>query len=233
MARRFVAVSLTSRIYPYCPPKFSGMRENGTRAFELLLRLGKADMLCGSAGAQPTAPFDDDMMKNFRFPRIENKPQAIALAALFIGNLCFINFLSRYAGTIIPGTGDEHSIVFQSKVFAKLWLSAPPPPLPEFFQTDLVVVQNNRWYGVNPPVYPLMLSPGSMIHNEALIVSLLSSSILMLLFFLVKNIYRDAPLAWLTVLIFWLSPSFLGSSPKRVGDFGLISDRVEHAGENF
>ena len=36
-------------------------------------------------------------------------------------------------------------------------------------------------------------------------------------------------LAWRLVML----ASFLGSSPKRVGDFGLISDRVEHAGENF
>jgi hypothetical protein len=27
--------------------------------------------------------------------------------------------------------------------------------------------------------------------------------------------------------------NYLGSSPHRVGDFGLISYRVEHAGENF
>lgn len=26
---------------------------------------------------------------------------------------------------------------------------------------------------------------------------------------------------------------FFGSSPSRVGDFGLISYRVEHAGEDF
>lgn len=161
-------------------------------------------------------------MKHLRFPGIENKPQTIALAALFIGNLCFINFLSRYARTIIPGTGDEYSIVFQSRTFAKLWLSAPPPPLPEFFRTDLVVVQNNRWFGVNPPVYPLMLSPGSLIHNEALIVSLLSSSILVLLFFLVKNIYRDIPLAWLTVLIFWPSPSFLFYSASYYNHIGAL-----------
>ena len=31
----------------------------------------------------------------------------------------------------------------------------------------------------------------------------------------------------------WMMVLYSGSSPWRVGDFCLISDRIQHAGENF
>ncbi len=165
-----------------------------------------------------------------------------ALLALAGLNFVVVLWFFRTALTVIPNTGDEFAILFQARIFSSLRLSAPAPPHPELFMTHYLAVQDGRWFGTYPALYPLLLAVGLRLGSVPALVALLSSATLLLLFRLVRDVYRDPALAWLTTLLLAVAPSFRffsASYSSHVGalflavvcaDLGLRSLRRAEAG---
>jgi len=60
----------------------------------------------------------------------------------------------------IPHVSDEISYNFQARIFAsgRLWLD--PPPLPDLFRQQNVILDAGRWCSKYPPGWPLLLTSG-------------------------------------------------------------------------
>jgi len=95
-----------------------------------------------------------------RFDRFAARPRAAALwlaaASTLVALAVAFGVLQRF-----PNSGDEYASVFQARTYAigRLWVAAPP--LPEFFETSYVFVDNGRAFGVFPPGWPLVLAAAS------------------------------------------------------------------------
>ena len=95
-----------------------------------------------------------------RFDRLAARPRAAALwlaaASTLVALVLAFGVLQRF-----PNSGDEYASVFQARTYAigRLWVAAPP--LPEFFETSYVFVDNGRAFGVFPPGWPLVLAAAS------------------------------------------------------------------------
>jgi 4-amino-4-deoxy-L-arabinose transferase-like glycosyltransferase len=50
--------------------------------------------------------------------------------------------------------------LFQGRIFASGRLTAPAPPLPEFFRTPFAIFDDGRWYSQYPPGFPALLAFG-------------------------------------------------------------------------
>jgi len=95
-----------------------------------------------------------------RLDRVAARPRAAALwlaaASILVALALAFGVLQRF-----PNSGDEYASVFQARTYAigRLWVTAPP--LPEFFETNYVFVDNGRAFGVFPPGWPLVLAAAS------------------------------------------------------------------------
>jgi hypothetical protein len=80
-------------------------------------------------------------------------PLAIALAGIFVFSFAWGSWNET------AGVHDEMSYLFQAKLFASGRWTAPPPPIPEFFeQWHLFVVP--RYASKYPPGHALLMVPG-------------------------------------------------------------------------
>lgn len=82
----------------------------------------------------------------------------VALLALFAGGVSLA--ISSAALERIPHVTDGVSYSFQGRLFAsgRLWLD--PPPLPQLFAHENVVLNRDRWCALYPPGWPLLLALG-------------------------------------------------------------------------
>lgn len=87
---------------------------------------------------------------------------------------------------------DECAYIFQAKIFAAGMLTAPPPPLPEFFNLDNVIMTDDKWYSQYPPGFPLVLSIGQLLNVPWVINPLLSGLNLVLIYKIAKSITSAA-----------------------------------------
>ena len=83
---------------------------------------------------------------------------AAAAAALFATALSA--YLSRTVFDGIPHVSDGVSYAFQGKILASGRFYLPPPPVPEAFDTQNVILTADRWCSKYPPGFPLLLAPG-------------------------------------------------------------------------
>jgi hypothetical protein len=62
-----------------------------------------------------------------------------------------------------PHVADGVSYAFQGKIFAagRLWLD--PPPVPDAFGAQNVLLNDTRWCGIYPPGFPLLLAAGFLL----------------------------------------------------------------------
>jgi hypothetical protein len=69
-------------------------------------------------------------------------------------------FLAQRVFEGVPHVADGVSFAFQGKIFAagRLWLE--PPPVPEVFKSQNVLLTATRWCTLYPPGYPLLLAVG-------------------------------------------------------------------------
>ncbi|MDL2717626.1 MAG: glycosyltransferase family 39 protein [Acidobacteriota bacterium] len=63
----------------------------------------------------------------------------------------------------VPHAADGISYSFQGKIFAagRPWLE--PPPVPEAFKSQNVLLDGTRWCGIYPPGFPLLLAAGWLV----------------------------------------------------------------------
>jgi len=68
-----------------------------------------------------------------------------------------------------PHVADGISYAFQGKIFAagRLWLD--PPPVPEAFKAQNVLLDATRWCGIYPPGFPLLLAAGFLVGAPSLV----------------------------------------------------------------
>lgn len=103
-----------------------------------------------------------------------------------------------------PVVSDEISYLLQAKLFASGRWSAPSPPLPEFFEQQLVLLVP-RTASKYPPGGALMLTPGVLLGVPAFVPLLLNGLSALLIFQVVRKVSNG----WVAILtwLLWLSSS--------------------------
>ncbi|MFI5181176.1 MAG: ArnT family glycosyltransferase [Thermoanaerobaculia bacterium] len=128
---------------------------------------------------------------------------AAALLALFATSLSAWICRSVFEG--IPHISDGVAYAFQARVFASGRLFLHPPPVPEAFAIENIVLSESRWAGRYPPGLPLLLSVGYVLHSPWLVNPLLLGLAVFGVFRLGQTLY-DAPTGILAALLLAISP---------------------------
>lgn len=113
------------------------------------------------------------------------------LTALFAAEFLLTNLISFYAFDHMPHIQDSVAQVFQGKIFAEGLLTAPSPPLRDFFYYQHMI-NNGQWYSQYPPGHAFLMMLGVLAGAPWLINPLLGSVTIVLLYFLGKELYGDA-----------------------------------------
>jgi 4-amino-4-deoxy-L-arabinose transferase-like glycosyltransferase len=120
------------------------------------------------------------------------------------------NLISYFVFEHIPHVQDSIAQLFQAKIFASGHLTAPPPPIPVFFQYfyDNLIITKDQWYSQYPPAHPFFLMIGVLLGAPWIINPLFASFSVMLLYGITRQYYssREARLA---TLLLSVSPFFL------------------------
>lgn len=145
------------------------------------------------------------------------------LAALAALNALLVWWFFRHVLTAIPNTGDEYSLLFQARIFSTLRWTAPAPPHAELFAPHYVETRAGRWFGIYPPLYPLLLALGQGLGGPEATAAALSSASLLLAHRLVLRGYRDAALAWTATLLLFVAPSFRFYSASYSSHVGALA----------
>jgi 4-amino-4-deoxy-L-arabinose transferase-like glycosyltransferase len=107
-------------------------------------------------------------------------------------------------------TSDEASYLFQARIFLKGKLYIESHPLRKFFDAKMVV-NNGRWYGKYPPGHSFFLMIGLFIGNVRYLLTLVSGSSLILIYFISKSLF-DRNVARLTTVFALFSLYFIFTS---------------------
>jgi Dolichyl-phosphate-mannose-protein mannosyltransferase len=115
--------------------------------------------------------------------------------------------------------GDELAYRFESRVFLERRLAADAPPMTtpdtdtylEEFHFDHFIIQKNRWTGIFPPGWPVVLALGTALHHAWLVNPLLGLWILWISYRIATLVF-DRDVGRLAVLLMVASPSFLLNS---------------------
>jgi len=113
------------------------------------------------------------------------------LAAIFLAEFLFTNLISYLAFDHLPHIQDSVAQVFHGTIFAGGGLTAPSPPLRDFFYYDNMI-NNGRWYSQYPPGHSFLMMVGVLVGAPWIINPLLGSAIIVLLYFLGRELYSDA-----------------------------------------
>lgn len=67
-----------------------------------------------------------------------------------------------------PIVDDSSSYLFQAKIFREGKLYAPVPPIPDFFsyETDMLLMQNGKWFSMYPPGFAMLLALAMLVNAE-------------------------------------------------------------------
>jgi hypothetical protein len=136
--------------------------------------------------------------------------QTILYCSIFV--LVMASLISFAIYEYVPRVSDEIAQLFQARIFLSGHLTAPSPPLPEFFTyaEDNIIV-TPRWYSQYPPGFPFLLMTGLWIGSPWIINPLLAALSVALLFLLCQQIF-DRETAVLSAILFALSPKVLFTS---------------------
>ena len=124
----------------------------------------------------------------------------LTLALVAINQLILLNF---------PNSGDEYVYLYQAETLAAGRLWNPPPPSPEIFAMNYLILEPGRAFGSFPPGWPLALALAALLRvPEWLVNPLLGTLTGGLLWALGTRLYgpREGVLAAALVLV---SPFFL------------------------
>lgn len=142
-------------------------------------------------------------------------PLALHPAAFLalVGSLIYVLWiaLKEYQGE--PHIYDASAYVFAAKTLAQGQLTAPAPPLSQFFPGPFTVIFKGRWFGQYEPGTALTLAPGFWLHVPWLVEPLLGTLALLGIGLIAARLY-DRRVATLAILLGCLSPfySYLAAS---------------------
>jgi 4-amino-4-deoxy-L-arabinose transferase-like glycosyltransferase len=97
--------------------------------------------------------------------------------------------------------------LFQAEIFASGRLTAPAPAEPEFFVTQHMVLDGERWYSQYPPGHAALLALGALLGAAWVVPALLSLAAAFLLHRFAARAY-DEPTARVTLVLLLLAPFF-------------------------
>lgn len=142
-------------------------------------------------------------------------PLAITLAGIVTFSIAWGSWSET------AGIHDEMSYLFQAKLFASGRWTAPPPPIPEFFeQFHLFVVP--RYASKYPPGHALLLVPGIWLGLPGLPPVLIGAAAGALVFSIARRLANGVVafwtwLLWITVpLVLWLMGSYFSQSTSTL-----------------
>lgn len=116
----------------------------------------------------------------------------IAALLLAAGATVLAAWLAQALFSGLPRVGDEVSYAFQGRIFAAGRLYLPPPPVPEAFDVDNVILTADRWCSKYPPGFPLLLAPGWLLGVPWLVNPLLLGAAVFGLFRLGSRLFGPA-----------------------------------------
>lgn len=123
--------------------------------------------------------------------------------AAFVSVVSAILCLTSYQA--IPHIPDEIAYLIQARYLAAGLPWMTPPPVPAAFDTFLLEVSGNRWYGVFPPGWPLVLAIGVRIGVPFLVNPVLGGLCVLLAYLLVQEL-SDRGTARMSALLLAVSP---------------------------
>ncbi len=127
----------------------------------------------------------------------------VAGAALWVTATAGV--LSAFCYERHPHVPDEVVYLLHARYLAAGQLDLPLPSVPEAFDLDLMLYENDRWYCPVPPGWPAMLAVGVWLGVPWLVNPVLAGINVVLCYLLVRRAY-DRDTARLVVLLFCLSP---------------------------
>ena len=144
-----------------------------------------------------------------RRARVASRLRAGHLAVL-LSLFAFLGatWVSTFVFDRLPHVEDEVAFLFQAKTIASGQLTAPAPPLPEFFEIPFVLVREGRWFGKYPPGYPLVLAAGVAAGQPWLVNPVAGALCVSLVYLLGRRLYGSAT-ALLAAALLVASPFFL------------------------
>ncbi|MEE8380564.1 MAG: hypothetical protein V3R78_01640 [Thermodesulfobacteriota bacterium] len=138
----------------------------------------------------------------------------------FIASLLMISLLAT--GIIayiildhIPHVQDSIAQLFQAKIFKMGKLYAPLPSHKEFFDYSNII-NDDKWYSQYTPGHPLLLMLGLYLGVPWLIGPFLGTLSLLIFFLVIKTIYSDRRMLYLSCSLLLLSPFFLFMSSNHM-----------------
>ncbi len=117
------------------------------------------------------------------------------------------NFISWRVLEHVPHIDDSIAQLFQAKTLSIRRWYLDPPPVPEAFRYAHVVL-DDKWYGIYPPGFPLVLMIGVLAGVPWLVNPFLAMLTVPALYLYARRIY-DARIARFAVVLLCLSPFFL------------------------
>jgi len=131
----------------------------------------------------------------------------LLISALWM--FCITNLFSYAVFEHIPHVQDSIAQLFQAKIFAQGWLTAPVPSIPEFFQYyyDNMVI-TDRWYSQYPPGHPFFLMFGVLYGMPWVINPLFAAGSVIVLYHCATRYYGEKE-GRLSVILFCISPFVL------------------------
>jgi len=143
------------------------------------------------------------------------------LPALFF---CVSSGIALFVMDRLPLVQDSASYLFQAKIFSRLKLYAPAPPVPEFFTHagDMLVIKDGRWFSMYLPGYAALLAIPMLLHAEWFLSPLLGA-LTLFIWMLYAIRWHNRTIAVLLGLLCLLSPFlFLMSSTVLVHPLELF-----------
>jgi len=145
-------------------------------------------------------------------PDCEGQPQPggidrfAVLGAFWVVTLSTL--LSIYVYERHPHIADEVVYLLHANYLAHGMLAMPLPPVPEAFNIDLMIYEQDRWFSAFPPGWPAMLAVGSLLGVPWLVNPLLAGLCILLAYALSRELFSRGS-ARLVVLLMCLSPWFI------------------------
>lgn len=131
--------------------------------------------------------------------------------------LCLLTTSTIAYGVLdhIPHVQDSIAQLFHAKIFLTGKLTAPLPPLKEFFDYPHII-NDTGWYSQYPPGHSLLLMLGLLAGAPWLVGPLLGTLSLLIFYRITKSLYRDRRTSYLSTGLLLFSPFFLFMSSSHM-----------------
>jgi hypothetical protein len=156
-----------------------------------------------------------------------------AVALIFAAAAGVISFLiCRYVLGFITHVPDETSYMFQGRIFASgsLWLT--PPPVPEGFRVDHILMTESRWLSIYPPAWPVLLSIGWFFGNPWIVNPIITCVAAIGVWRLAKIVF-DKEVARFACALFCVSPFVLMMGSGQMAHMAALCAGVWSVSELF